>query len=60
MADPVKARKYAIMTEITPEALAVIGGRHFDPFAYLGLHWEEGVELVRVYIPGYQRCALAR
>lgn len=43
------------MTEITPEALAVIGGRHFDPFAYLGLHWEEGVEVVRVFIPDATR-----
>jgi 1,4-alpha-glucan branching enzyme len=37
---------------LVPEALAVIEGRHADPFRYLGPHVEDGVPVVRVYLPG--------
>jgi hypothetical protein len=31
------------MTSLTPEAYAVIEGRHSDPFRYLGPHVENGL-----------------
>jgi 1,4-alpha-glucan branching enzyme len=39
------------MTPLTPEALAVIEGRHADPFAYLGPHVEDGDSILRVFLP---------
>ena len=39
------------MTELSPEAYAVIEGRHSDPFHYLGPHLEGDVPVVRVYLP---------
>ena len=39
------------MTALTPEAVAVIEGRHADPFRYLGPHVEAGVPVVRVFLP---------
>jgi 1,4-alpha-glucan branching enzyme len=39
------------MTALTPEAAAVIEGRHADPFRYLGPHIEDGVAVVRVLLP---------
>ena len=39
------------MSALSPEAYAVIEGRHSDPFLYLGPHLEGGVPVVRVYLP---------
>jgi 1,4-alpha-glucan branching enzyme len=39
------------MSPLSPEAYAVIEGRHSDPFHYLGLHLEEGGPVVRVFLP---------
>ena len=39
------------MTALSPEAYAVIEGRHSDPFHYLGLHVEGDVSVVRVFLP---------
>src|SRR5262247_895606 len=39
------------MTSLSPEAYAVIEGRHSDPFRYLGLHVEDGDPVVRVFLP---------
>jgi 1,4-alpha-glucan branching enzyme len=39
------------MTPLSPDALAVIEGRHSDPFCYLGPHVEEGSPIVRVFLP---------
>ncbi len=39
------------MNELSPEARAVVEGRHPDPFHYLGLHVEGDVPVVRVYLP---------
>ena len=39
------------MTSLTPEAYAVIEGRHSDPFRYLGPHLEGDVPVVRVFLP---------
>jgi 1,4-alpha-glucan branching enzyme len=39
------------MTPLSPEAYAVIEGRHSDPFRYLGPHVEAGGAVVRVFLP---------
>src|SRR5262245_54814752 len=39
------------MTSLSPEAYAVIEGRHSDPFHYLGPHVEDDVPVVRVFLP---------
>jgi 1,4-alpha-glucan branching enzyme len=39
------------MTPLSPEAYAVIEGRHSDPFRYLGPHVEAGDPIVRVFLP---------
>ncbi len=39
------------MIALSPEAYAVIEGRHSDPFHYLGLHVEEKGAVVRVFLP---------
>jgi 1,4-alpha-glucan branching enzyme len=39
------------MSSLSPEAYAVIEGRHSDPFHYLGPHEEGDVSLVRVFLP---------
>jgi 1,4-alpha-glucan branching enzyme len=39
------------MTELSPEAYAVIEGRHSDPFRYLGRHVEDDRPVVRVFMP---------
>jgi 1,4-alpha-glucan branching enzyme len=39
------------MTDLPSEVLALIEGRHADPFAYLGPHLEDGVPVVRAYLP---------
>jgi 1,4-alpha-glucan branching enzyme len=43
------------MTELSPHAIALLEGRHADPFAYLGPHVEEGVPIVRAYLPDARR-----
>src|SRR5712691_726484 len=39
------------MSTLSPEAYAVIEGRHSDPFHYLGLHVEDDGPVVRVFLP---------
>ena len=39
------------MTKLTAEAYAIIEGRHSDPFHYLGLHSEDGHNVVRAFLP---------
>ena len=39
------------MTSLTPEAYAVLEGRHSDPFRYLGPHLEGDLPVVRVFLP---------
>ena len=45
-------------TRVAPAALAIIGGHHADPFAYLGMHEEDGRPVVRVFWPGAERVAV--
>ncbi len=46
------------MTALSPEAYAVIEGRHTDPFHYLGPHLENDRPVVRVFLPDAERVAL--
>ena len=46
------------MTSLTPEAYAVIEGRHSDPFRYLGPHVENGASVVRVFLPDAEGVAV--
>ena len=39
------------MNELSPEAYAIVEGRHSDPFHYLGLHNEGGQNVVRAFLP---------
>ena len=39
------------MSPLSPEAYAVIEGRHSDPFRYLGRHLEGDSAVVRVFLP---------
>jgi 1,4-alpha-glucan branching enzyme len=39
------------MNSLSPEARAIIEGRHADPFRYLGPHLEDGKAVVRVLLP---------
>src|SRR5215212_926260 len=39
------------MTELPAEAYAIVEGRHSDPFHYLGLHTEDGHNVVRAFLP---------
>jgi 1,4-alpha-glucan branching enzyme len=58
------------MSSLSPEAYAVVEGRHSDPFRYLGPHRESGATVVRVFLPdadavevideGGERCGLER
>ncbi len=43
------------MTELSPEAHAIIEGRHSDPFRSLGLHDEAGASVVRIFMPEASR-----
>src|SRR3954451_15149369 len=43
------------MNALPPPAVAVIEGRHTDPFSYLGLHEENGQRIVRTFLPGADR-----
>jgi 1,4-alpha-glucan branching enzyme len=46
------------MSALTPEAYAVIEGRHSDPFHYLGPHVEGDVPVVRVFLPDAEGVAV--
>ncbi|MBX6425487.1 MAG: 1,4-alpha-glucan branching protein GlgB [Variibacter sp.] len=46
------------MTALDPAALAIIGGYHADPFAYLGPHVENGQPVVRAFLPDADRVAV--
>ena len=46
------------MRSLSPEAYAVIEGRHADPFRYLGPHLEGDVPVVRVFLPDAERVAI--
>jgi 1,4-alpha-glucan branching enzyme len=46
------------MTQLPAEAVALIEGRHADPFAYLGPHLDEGVPIVRAYLPDAQQVSV--
>ena len=48
----------AAMSALSPEAYAVIEGRHSDPFHYLGPHVEGDVPLVRVFLPDAEAVAI--
>src|SRR3954468_23984979 len=39
------------MSNLSPEAYAIVEGRHTDPFHYLGLHEEGGRTVVRAFLP---------
>jgi len=43
------------MKPLSPEAIAVIEGRHADPFRYLGPQVEDGRPVLRVFIPDAMR-----
>ena len=43
------------MVDLSPDALAVIAGRHGDPFRYLGRHVEDGHPVVRALLPNASR-----
>ncbi|WP_257167004.1 1,4-alpha-glucan branching protein GlgB [Bradyrhizobium sp. SRS-191] len=43
------------MTHLSPEAFAIIEGRHSDPFRYLGQHNVEGRTVVRAFLPEASR-----
>jgi 1,4-alpha-glucan branching enzyme len=45
------------MSSLTPEAYAVIEGRHSDPFRYLGPHVENDSSVVRVFLPDAEAVA---
>src|SRR5437763_9292053 len=58
MAHPVAIAADSPMTALSPEAYAVIEGRHSDPFQYLGPHVEDDVPLVRVFLPDAEGVAV--
>src|SRR5262245_39206315 len=45
------------MTPLPPEAVAIIEGRHADPFSYLGLHVDAGSAVLRVFLPEAQEAS---
>src|SRR5438445_643249 len=51
-------RGHARMSSLSPEAYAVIEGRHSDPFRYLGPHVEGDVPLVRIFLPDAEGVAI--
>jgi 1,4-alpha-glucan branching enzyme len=46
------------MSVLSPEAYAVIEGRHADPFRFLGPHEEGDATIVRVFLPEAERVAI--
>src|SRR6201994_144653 len=43
------------MTHLSPEAFAIIEGRHADPFRYLGQHPDGEQAVVRAFLPEASR-----
>src|SRR5438128_7517830 len=58
MAHPFAIAADSPMTALSPEAYAVIEGRHSDPFHYLGPHLEDDVPVVRVFLPDAEDVAV--
>jgi 1,4-alpha-glucan branching enzyme len=48
------------MTNLDPEAAAIVGGYHADPFRYLGLHAQDGRPVVRAFLPGASEVAVVQ
>ena len=48
------------MNALSPIALAVIEGRAADPFAYLGLHHENGKNVVRAFLPDAHKVSVVQ
>jgi 1,4-alpha-glucan branching enzyme len=46
------------MRELSPSALAIIGGYHANPFEYLGPHQDDGDRVVRAFLPDAERVAI--
>jgi 1,4-alpha-glucan branching enzyme len=46
------------MTDLSPAALAIIGGYHANPFEYLGPHREKNERVVRVFMPEADRVSI--
>jgi len=44
-----------MINQLPPEAQAVVGGYHADPFQYLGPHEESGHTVVRAFLPGAEQ-----
>src|SRR3979411_3461730 len=47
----VSEQQRGLMTKLSPEAYAIVEGRHSDPFHYLGLHTEGDKHVVRAFLP---------
>src|SRR5256886_7157317 len=58
LAHSLPLRGHARMSSLSPEAYAVIEGRHSDPFRYLGPHVEGDVSLVRIFLPDAEGVAI--
>ena len=46
------------MTELPPNAQAIIGGYHANPFEYLGPHTDSEGRVVRAFLPTAERVAV--
>jgi 1,4-alpha-glucan branching enzyme len=46
------------MSDLSPAALAIVGGYHANPFEYLGPHVENDQPVVRVFLPDAARVAV--
>jgi 1,4-alpha-glucan branching enzyme len=46
------------MSDLSPAALAIVGGYHANPFEYLGPHLENDQPVVRVFLPDAARVAV--
>ena len=46
------------MSALSPDAYAIIEGRHADPFRYLGPHMQGDMTVVRVFLPDAEMVAL--
>jgi 1,4-alpha-glucan branching enzyme len=42
------------MMPLPPDAVAIVEGRHADPFSYLGPHVDNGCAILRVFLPDAQ------
>ncbi|HKJ23068.1 MAG TPA: 1,4-alpha-glucan branching protein GlgB [Gammaproteobacteria bacterium] len=45
-------------TALEPELQRILHAQHHNPFAVLGKHQQEGIELVRAYLPGAREAAI--